>query len=213
VLLRAAVLSLEALTLGGIAFLLFAALPTGIAEGSLLRLRKIAGWAALALFVAETLSISVSAAILIGGSGFSLSDVASADFFLAGIAILIGAGGLFLLLRSSSRAALFIGIPFALLILFSSVSMSHAAARMDHRIQLLSFTALHHIGTAAWIGARHWKRLHATGIFYVWSVFVLTYLGNATKDPRAAISVFLLLAALAFRLARRRAPHAHAAAH
>ena len=153
VLLRAAVLSLEALTLGGIAFLLFAALPTGIAEGSLLRLRKIAGWAALALFVAETLSISVSAAILIGGSGFSLSDVASADFFLAGIAILIGAGGLFLLLRSSSRAALFIGIPFALLILFSSVSMSHAAARMDHRIQLLSFTALHHIGTAAWIGA------------------------------------------------------------
>jgi sulfoxide reductase heme-binding subunit YedZ len=67
--------------------------------------------------------------------------------------------------------------------------------------------------TAAWIGARHWKRLHTTGIFYVWTVFVLTYLGNAAKDPRAAVSVFLLLAALAFRLARRRAPHAHATAH
>jgi sulfoxide reductase heme-binding subunit YedZ len=65
-------------------------------------------------------------------------------------------------------------------------------------------------GTAAWIGARHWKRLHTTGIFYVWTVFVLTYLGNAAKDPRAAVSVFLLLAAIAFRLARRRASHAHA---
>jgi hypothetical protein len=44
-------------------------------------------------------------------------------------------------------------------------------------------------------------------------VFVRTYLGNAAKDQKAAVSVVLLLAALAFRLARRRAPHAHATAH
>jgi len=78
---------------------------------------------------------------------------------------------------------------------------------------ILAMVATSFDATAAWIGARHWKRLHATGIFYVWTVFVLTYLGNAAKDPRAAVSVFLLLAALAFRLARRRAPHAHATAH
>jgi len=67
--------------------------------------------------------------------------------------------------------------------------------------------------TARLLGARRWKRLHTTGIFYVWTVFVLTYLGNAVKDPKAAVSVVLLLAALAFRLTRRPAPHAHATAH
>jgi hypothetical protein len=67
--------------------------------------------------------------------------------------------------------------------------------------------------TAGLLGVRRWRRLHATGIFYVWTVFLLTYSGNAAKDPKAAASAFVLLAALAFRLAGRRAPHAHATAH
>ncbi len=35
----------------------------------------------------------------------------------------------------------------------SSVVLSHAVSRMDHRVVLTAFTALHHLGTAAWIGA------------------------------------------------------------
>ena len=33
------------------------------------------------------------------------------------------------------------------------VSLSHAVSRMDHRVVLTAFTALHHLGSAAWIGA------------------------------------------------------------
>ena len=44
-------------------------------------------------------------------------------------------------------------IPLGLLLLVATVSTSHAAARMDHRLVLALATALHHLGTAAWIGA------------------------------------------------------------
>lgn len=153
VLLRAATLSLEALLLGGIAFLLLAALPSGMSHEGVRRLRRTASWLALGLLVAEAFSIAISAAILVGGSGFSLRDVASADFFLLGSAIMVSTVVLFLLLRASSLLSLFCCIPFALLVLGSSVGMSHAAARLDHRVLLVCLTALHHIGTAAWIGA------------------------------------------------------------
>lgn len=152
-LLRAATLSLEALTLGGVAFLLFAAMPAGMDHDGLHRLRKTASWAALALFVAEALSVAISSAILIGGSGFSLHDVTSADFFLLGMIMLVSAAALFLLLRAVSRIKLIACVPFALLVLVASTGMSHAAARLDHRSLLLGLTASHHIGTAAWMGA------------------------------------------------------------
>jgi copper resistance protein D len=44
-------------------------------------------------------------------------------------------------------------IPLSLLVLVATVSTSHAAARMDHRLALAIATAAHHLGTAAWIGA------------------------------------------------------------
>jgi len=153
VLLRAAALALEALTLGGVAFLLLAALPAKIAPGILRRLRVAAGWAALALAVVQVLSISVSSATLIGGSGFSFRDVATADFFFLGSLLVISALALFWLMCSSSKKTLPAATFFALLVLGASVGMSHAAARLDHRWILLGLTTLHHIGTAAWIGA------------------------------------------------------------
>jgi len=153
VLLRAATLALEALTLGGVAFLLIAALPARIRAGTVTRLRTVASWSALALAVAQILSVATSSAILIGGSGFTLRDVATADFFLLGLVLAGSALALFWLMRASSRWTLFACAPFALLVLAASVGMSHAAARLDHRPLLLSLTGLHHIGTAAWIGA------------------------------------------------------------
>ena len=58
--------------------------------------------------------------------------------------------------------------------------------------------------TAAWLGARRWKRLHTTGVYYLWIVFTLTALGAANRDPIAAVSVALLLSAMVLRLMRRR---------
>src|SRR5581483_7165977 len=41
----------------------------------------------------------------------------------------------------------------ALVLVGAAVALSHAVSRMDHRILLTAFTALHHLGSAAWIGA------------------------------------------------------------
>lgn len=153
VLLRAGTLSLEALTLGGVTFLLFAALPSCSSEDLLRRLRRVTGWAALALCVTQVASISTSAAILIGGSGFTFRDIVSADFFFLGVLLSLSALTIFLLMQTSSRRIFASALACALLVLVASVGMSHAAARLDHRILLLIFTALHHVGTAAWIGA------------------------------------------------------------
>lgn len=153
VLLRAASLAMEALTLGGVAFLLFVALPGRIAVETVSRLRAGTAWAAMALAITEVFSITVSSAILIGGSGFSFRDVATADFFFLGALLVSGALALFFLMRAPARKALFACAPFALLVLVASVGMSHAAARLDNRWILLGLTSLHHIGTAAWIGA------------------------------------------------------------
>ncbi|WP_051978648.1 copper resistance D family protein [Edaphobacter aggregans] len=153
VLLRAASLALEALTVGGVAFLLLVALPGGIASDTVRRLRTVVGRFALALASVEVLAIATSSAILIGGSGFTFGEVATADFFYWGILLSVSALALFLLMRSESRWRLFACAPFALLVLLASVAMSHAAARLDHRGILLALTMLHHVGAAAWIGA------------------------------------------------------------
>jgi putative copper resistance protein D len=153
VLLRAATLALEAFTLGGVAFLLIAALPSGIGNESLRTLRRVAAWGALALCIAQIFSVATSSTILIAGSGFSFRDVITADFFFMSVLLTVSALALFLFLRAGSRSALFACAPFALMALAASVGMSHAAARLDHRPILLILTALHHVGTAAWIGA------------------------------------------------------------
>ena len=51
------------------------------------------------------------------------------------------------------RKAIAAMIPLSLLLLVATVSTSHAAARMDDRLSLALATAVHHLGTAAWIGA------------------------------------------------------------
>jgi copper resistance protein D len=153
VLLRAMTLSLEALTLGGVAFLLFAALPAGAAAGTVQRLRRVASWFALALGISQVLAAATSCAILVGGSGFPFREVMTADFFFWGVLLSLGAFALSLLLRVAAQKRLMWCLPLAAIVLVGSVGMSHAAARVDDRAFLLVLTALHHIGAAAWIGA------------------------------------------------------------
>ncbi len=55
---------------------------------------------------------------------------------------------------------------------------------------------------------RNWKRLHTLGIYYIWLIFELTYLGRL-MDPRRHAPIYyvmtgLFVAALAVRLASRR---------
>jgi DMSO/TMAO reductase YedYZ heme-binding membrane subunit len=59
---------------------------------------------------------------------------------------------------------------------------------------------------------RNWKRLHTFGIYYIWLIFELTYLGRLMDPQRHApiyyVMTGLFLVALAVRLTSRRTGHA-----
>jgi len=56
-----------------------------------------------------------------------------------------------------------------------------------------------------WLGAAAWKRLHTIGVYYLWAIFVFTYIGPAAESPYHAAMTLLLVLALALRFAARRA--------
>jgi putative copper resistance protein D len=152
-LLRAANLSFEALLLGGVAYLFFVARPTRAAptvESFCLRGIR---WAALALAVAELVTVTLSSASLLGDSDLHLRDLIHSKFFEAGLGAALLAMLLWVCALCKSRKAIASMIPLSLLLLTATVSTSHAAARMDHRLLLALATAAHHLATAAWIGA------------------------------------------------------------
>jgi methionine sulfoxide reductase heme-binding subunit len=55
--------------------------------------------------------------------------------------------------------------------------------------------------SAAWLGARAWRRLHTAGMYYIWLIFLQSYLPRALRSPVYAPFVIILLAALGLRLA------------
>jgi putative copper resistance protein D len=150
-LLRALSFSLEALTLGAIFFLLVAARPSGLAADAQSHLRRIASRFALALVVIQFGLIATTSAELMSSAGLPFRELLSASYFLSGGIFAAASFALFLLLRFTAR--LIPSTACAAIALAASVSLSHAASRMDHRALLFAATALHHLGMAAWLGA------------------------------------------------------------
>ena len=63
--------------------------------------------------------------------------------------------------------------------------------------------------SAHWLGARRWRRLHVSGLYWVWAVLAGTYAGPVLElGPAGAIAqtlaLALLIVALALRLWSRR---------
>ena len=57
--------------------------------------------------------------------------------------------------------------------------------------------------TAAWLGPRRWRRLHLTAGYFIWFVFLASYLPRTIVESAAyAPFVVVLLVVLALRLAR-----------
>jgi methionine sulfoxide reductase heme-binding subunit len=71
---------------------------------------------------------------------------------------------------------------------------------------ILAMAATSFDKTAAWLGRKRWKRLHTAGVYYLWSVFMLTALGGVMHDPLSLFSVTLLAAALLLRLVPFKVP-------
>ncbi len=150
-LLRALSFALEALAFGGVFFLFFAAGPARLQDRAQRWLRSTAATCALALALTQLVLLAITSTVLMGSSGMGLRDVVFAAYFVSGGIFAAASLVLFLLLRYTSRllpagVALFIALG-------ASISLSHAASRMDHRPLLLILTAGHHLGMAAWLGA------------------------------------------------------------
>ncbi|HTA85417.1 MAG TPA: CopD family protein [Silvibacterium sp.] len=153
VLLRALALSLEALTVGGVFFLLFVGTSLTAEPAARNAVRGFVAWFALALAITQVLAAAESTVMLMSASGPGLAfrDVIAASFFRANFIMAAGALALFLLLRLR-RGETWAACVLATAILGGSVALSHAASRIDHRPLLLLLTAAHHLGAAAWMG-------------------------------------------------------------
>jgi putative copper resistance protein D len=152
VLARAATLAFEALLLGGVAFLLVVVQPARASAAVESFCRRGIKVAALALLIGELFLVSASGAILVSGSDLTLKDVTTTSFFRADFFAILFAIGLWICARFKGNKATVAMVSLSLLLLAATVSTSHAAARIDHRVLLALLTAAHHLGTAVWVG-------------------------------------------------------------
>jgi putative copper resistance protein D len=99
----------------------------------------------------------VETTLLVGNSGMTATSALTGGPLLAQACSAVCALALLLLARffqaKVSGCVQAIMLMCAVGLLCSAVSLSHAVSRMDHRAVLTAFTALHHLGSAAWIGA------------------------------------------------------------
>ncbi|MGC2250076.1 MAG: CopD family protein, partial [Acidobacteriaceae bacterium] len=155
VLLRAASLAFDSLLIGGIVFCTVV-LPKSIASSPTyatfspraLRLLRIG---AIGLAAAQTIFVVLDTAMLMSTSGLGVSDLYTANYFLAGLLLFFTAVVFLLATR--------LGLPrnpawllFVVPLMFATVWTSHGASRLEHQIPLMLLTGLHQLGAALWIG-------------------------------------------------------------
>jgi len=164
VVLRAAILILQSLILGGVIFIWWSlrrasevssTLQIANAKAKCFRLLRISG---LLLAAAHALCLIVNCRGLIRSAGLSIPDIIGANFVLAGF-IAICSGLLVAQLPGVSRRRMWPLLVLAFLILASSVMTNHAAARIDGRFSLVVLTTLHLVAAGAWIGGLPYLRI------------------------------------------------------
>jgi putative copper resistance protein D len=155
VILRGLSIAAQAFSLGGIAFVIFIAVPLrrrlgAIGDTILARSLRIIFWSALGLAAVETLTVLAETAILIDTAALGLGEALGAAFVIAGAIKIAGALAIAGLARwRPARGALALA---ALAVVAGATLTSHAVARLDDRVVLALVDALHQIGAAIWIG-------------------------------------------------------------
>jgi putative copper resistance protein D len=153
VLFRGATLTFQSLAIGGIVFLVFVLRETNQESDSLKQ--ACVRWtrrAAIALAAMQFSYVLANSLILMQSADLSLAEVSGANFVLAGAIGILSALAIVILTsmpRFSSGIVLL--LPAAVIIL-SSVMTSHAMARLEYRLPLAAFTAIHQTATAMWLG-------------------------------------------------------------
>ncbi|HME11805.1 MAG TPA: CopD family protein [Candidatus Acidoferrum sp.] len=153
VLLRAATLCFQTLTIGGIVFVTVVTRSQELRTDAVVNnCRKWIMWFALALAATQVFYVASNTLILMQSADMAFNEAIGANFVYAGAlaaisGLLIAAACAFGKWRGNAALLL----P-ALAILASALMTSHSVARMDHRVLLTALTGLHQLATAAWIG-------------------------------------------------------------
>jgi len=153
VLFRGATLAFQSLVVGGIVFLNVVLRRRG-EESSVLR-DACVRWirrAAVALVVMQLAYVLANSLILMQSADMSLREVGGANFVLAGTIGIFSALAILVLARARTIALPAILLLPAAAVIASTVMTSHAMARLEYRVPLVAFTALHQAATAAWLG-------------------------------------------------------------
>jgi copper resistance protein D len=145
----------QCLTLGGIIFLAVIAVPlTRRASDDIrlvsrsIELTRLFAWM---LLISLAILLAMQVTILAGTAEITNAEALGGDFARAQMVRMVGAI-LMLTLLHGKKPSIPLLIALALVDLGAGVATSHAAARVDDRALLIGVTALHHAGTAAWIG-------------------------------------------------------------
>jgi copper resistance protein D len=153
VLLRAAILCFQSVTIGGILFFTLVARGEDQRSESLLHSAwKLIRWTAIGLAATQLFFVIANSLVLRATVDIPLSEVVGANFVWAGaIAILAGIAIAVSSAKLRERLPQLLLIPAAVM-LASSVMTSHSASRMDNRPLLVTLTVVHYLATASWIG-------------------------------------------------------------
>ena len=175
----------------------------------------IVGWAALVIVVASATTLGAQGA---GEEGLRavIRLTARTSFVLFTAAFAASAlarrwpGGLTRWLLANRRQ---VGVSFAvshLVHLIAIVALTRYAVLFDEPaviIAVLGYVAIAAMTvtsfdrTAAWLGPRRWRRLHLTAGWFIWGVFMASYLPRTILDsPAYAPFVVVLLAVLVLRV-------------
>ncbi|HWO02883.1 MAG TPA: CopD family protein [Blastocatellia bacterium] len=157
VLLRAIALASQSIALGGIVFAVIVVAPIDSIDldsaSALTRsTRRLITWSAAILAVNQLSYVLLNSAMLISTADLSPVEVIGANFFVAGVATILAAVGIALLIRAPIRPATPWLLLLAVVVLGASVITSHAVSRVEHRIPIAAAGALHQAATASWIG-------------------------------------------------------------
>ena len=154
VLLRATIMCLQTVAVGGVVFLLVVARSKEqrneeVLGSSWKLIRRIA----IGLVLAQLFFVIANSLVLTYSTDIPIRGVLDANFVWAGVLAMVGGLALFFwpeeLRKSVSAMAL---VPAGMMVA-GSVMTSHSASRMEDRAFLVTMTALHYLATASWIGA------------------------------------------------------------
>ena len=153
VLLRAAILCLQTVTIGGILFLFLVARGVELRSEEMLRSSwKLIRGCALGLAFAQLFFVIANSLVLTASTEIPIREVLDANFVWAGALAIVAALALVAWPAALRMSRSLLALLPAGAILAASVMTSHAESRVDNRLLLVSCTALHYLATASWIG-------------------------------------------------------------